>query len=109
MWTQHVGPGRYRQLMPVVRTYRPDQRPDVEILVDGRWCKGELRQWSVDSQQQWSAQVSWRRRAGQTRIDTFPAEVVRLDETSRTPHGPEPVGGPFTSPKIGKSGPAPSR
>jgi hypothetical protein len=66
--------------MPVVRTYRPDQRPDVEILVGGRWCKGELRQWSVDAEKQWSAQVSWRREVGHTYIDTFPAELIRLDE-----------------------------
>ena len=34
----------YRPAMPVVRTHRPDQRPDIEILVDGQWCKDELRQ-----------------------------------------------------------------
>jgi hypothetical protein len=67
--------------MPVVRTYRPDQRPDVEIWVDGQWCKGELRQWSVDGDKRWSAQVNWRRTTGETYIDTFPADHIRLDET----------------------------
>ena len=67
--------------MPVVRTYRPDQRPDIEVLIDGHWCKGELRQWSKDADGQWSAQVSWRRKAGKTFIDTFPAEDIRLDES----------------------------
>ena len=69
--------------MPVVRTYRPDERPDVEILVDGQWCKGELRQWSVDAEQRWSAQVTWRREVGHTYIDTFPADRIRLDEAAR--------------------------
>ena len=28
------------------RVYRPDERPDVEVLVDGVWCDGELRLWT---------------------------------------------------------------
>ena len=67
--------------MPVVRTYRPDERPDVEVLIDGHWCKSELRQWSVDAEKRWSAQVNWRRQAGETFIDTFPAARIRPDET----------------------------
>ena len=67
--------------MPALRTYRPDERPDVEVLVDGQWCKGELRQWSNDDSN-WSAQVQWRRTAGETFIDTFPADRIRPDETS---------------------------
>ncbi len=69
--------------MPVVRTYRPDERPDVEILIDGQWCRGELRQWSV-ADELWSAQVNWRRDVGETFIDTFPADRIRLDETVRS-------------------------
>lgn len=65
--------------MPVVRTYRPHERPDVEILIDGQWCKGELRQWSVDADENWSGQVNWRREVGQTYIDTFPADRIRQD------------------------------
>ena len=67
--------------MPVVRTYRPHERPDIEVLIDGHWCKGELRQWSQDGDGQWSAQVNWRRMAGETFIDKFPADRIRLDET----------------------------
>ncbi len=52
--------------------FRPDQRPDVEILVDGVWCQGELCQWSVDGDDNWSAQMNWRREVGHTYIDTFP-------------------------------------
>lgn len=69
--------------MPVVRTYRADERPDVEILVDGQWCKGELRQWSVDGSDNWSAQVTWRRQLGQTYIDTIPENRIRPDKTGR--------------------------
>jgi hypothetical protein len=67
--------------MPVVRTYRPHERPDVEILIDDQWYKGELRQWSVDAEDNWSAQVNWRREAGQTYIDTFSADAIRHDGT----------------------------
>jgi hypothetical protein len=28
-----------------IHTYPNDQRPDVEVLVDGAWYPGELRQW----------------------------------------------------------------
>ena len=28
------------------RVYRPDERPDIEVLVDGVWCEGELRMWT---------------------------------------------------------------
>ena len=68
------------RLMTVVRTYRPDERPDIEVLIGGQWCKGELRQWSQGADGQWSAQVNWRRRAGETFIDTFPADRIRPDE-----------------------------
>lgn len=67
--------------MPVVRTFRPHERPDVEVLIGGRWFKGELRQWSVDAEKRWSAQVTWHREAGYTFIDSFPADRIRPDET----------------------------
>ena len=69
--------------MPVVRTYRPDERPDIEVLIDGHWCEGELRQWSQDGDGQWSAQVNWRRESGVTYIDTFAADRVRPDRIER--------------------------
>ena len=31
-----------------IHTYPIDQRPDVEVLVDGTWYPGELRQWIED-------------------------------------------------------------
>lgn len=67
--------------MPAVRTYRPDERPDVEVLVNGQWYQGELRQWSADAKGSWSAQVNWRRKGGETFIDTIPAERIRPDES----------------------------
>jgi hypothetical protein len=33
---QRAGATATVHAMPVVRTYRPDERPDVEILVDGQ-------------------------------------------------------------------------
>lgn len=59
-----------------IHTYPIDQRPDVEVLVDGTWYPGELRQW-IDSAGRRTCDVSWRRAPTQTRIDTFPAETVR--------------------------------
>lgn len=70
--------------MAVVRTYRPDERPDVEILIDGNWCKGELRQWTVDRERNWAARANWRREVGRTYIDTFPADRIRPDESARS-------------------------
>ena len=66
--------------MPVVRTFRPHERPDVEVLIDGQWFKGEPRQWSVDAEKHWSAQVTWHRGVGETFISTVPAEQVRPDQ-----------------------------
>jgi len=42
-----------------MRIYRADERPDVEVLVDGTWWPGELRgTWTRDGQP--VANVSWR-------------------------------------------------
>ena len=32
--------------MPHHKIYRPDERPDVEVLVGDTWCPGELRAWA---------------------------------------------------------------
>ncbi|MDO9494925.1 MAG: hypothetical protein Q7J48_04420 [Nocardioides sp.] len=62
-----------------VRTYRPDERPDVLVHVDEDWHPGEPRQWSQDPAGGWWANVSWRQAPGATFLDTFPAERVWED------------------------------
>ncbi len=62
--------------------FRPDE-PDVEILMDGAWCQGELRQWSVNDKL-WSAQVNWRRGRAHLHRHVFPADRIRHEETERS-------------------------
>jgi hypothetical protein len=63
-----------------IHTYPIDQRPDVEVLVDGAWYPGELRQW-IDTDGHRTCDVAWRRVLTETRIDMFPAERVRQTST----------------------------
>lgn len=56
--------------------YRPDERPDIEVEVDGTWHPGELRGW-WDRDGRRLVNVSWRPQAGITYIDTVPADRVR--------------------------------
>ena len=74
----------YRPVMPVVRTHRPDQRPDIEILVDGQWCKGEPRQLRANGNNNGSAQVNWHRRIRVTRIKRVSRQQgsIRREESS---------------------------
>lgn len=57
--------------------YRPHERPDAEVLVDGTWYDAEVRMWSRDDAGGWHAQCTWHKGPGETRIDTFPAGHVR--------------------------------
>jgi len=60
-----------------VHIYRPYERPDVEVLVEGTWWPGELRgYWDRGGRRLMN--VSWRTAPGMTRLDTVPAERVRL-------------------------------
>jgi hypothetical protein len=59
--------------------YAAADRPDVEVLVDGTWHPGELRGW-WDRDGRRLMNVSWRSAPGMTRLDTVPAERVRLVE-----------------------------
>lgn len=70
-----------------VKTFRPTERPDVLIQVDGDWYPGELRQWSRDPAGGWWANVSWRQAPGETFLDTFPAQRVCEDKESAS--GPD--------------------
>lgn len=61
--------------------YRPDERPDVQVLVDEVWCPGELRMWSR-TDAGWTADVQYRP-PGQhsSYISSFAEDVVRPDLT----------------------------
>lgn len=56
--------------------YRPDQRPDIEVLVDDVWHPGELRAWQ-QRPDGWWANVNWTIN-GMRYLDTIPADRVRL-------------------------------
>src|SRR5688500_13336652 len=66
-----------------IRTYRGLDRPDVEVLVDGRgWVAGEVRMQWQDEHDAWWAEVQFRTVDGlSSEIDAFPADHVRKDET----------------------------
>lgn len=62
--------------------YPPGERPDVQVLVDGVWCAGELRMWSLDEAAAWWGSVSWRRPGElSSKLDRFPADRIREDPT----------------------------
>ena len=66
---------------PQHRVYRPDKRPDVEVLVDGIWHVAELRMWSQLADGSWVANVQWRPAGEATRrLETFAATDVRAAE-----------------------------
>jgi len=59
-----------------MRTYKPHERPDIEVLVNGIWYPGQLRaSWRRHGRKFHS--VSWTERPGMTRLDTVPAARVR--------------------------------
>jgi hypothetical protein len=61
-----------------VHTYCTPDRPDVEVLVDGAWHTGMLREWRQHEDLRWWANVQWSAAPGQSsRLDTFPADRVR--------------------------------
>lgn len=55
--------------------FRPDERPDVEVLVDDVWYPGELRAWQRRADGWW-ANVNWTR-DGMRYLDTVLADRVR--------------------------------
>ncbi len=59
--------------MPTHHVPKPGDRPDVEVLVGGVWCPGELRMWTQTDDDTWTAQLQYRPPGTHTRvIDTFP-------------------------------------
>lgn len=70
-------------------TFRPDERPDVLVTVDGVEYPGELRAWQ-ERADGWWANVQWRTGPGVMFLDTVPADRVRPDEsTERRPTSAE--------------------
>ena len=63
--------------------YQPLEASDVGVEVDGEWWPGEarLRTTHADGRLSYSVQF---RRDGQTYLDRFPAERVRLDTVDRS-------------------------
>lgn len=57
--------------------YLPADRPDVEVLVDGEWCEGELRMWLQHPDGSWWGDVQWRRDPGATYLGSFPTHQLR--------------------------------
>lgn len=62
--------------MPKPYVFRPDDRPECEVLVDGTWFPGEVRMWT-ETPTGWVAEVGFNTGPAQNRIDSFPFEDVR--------------------------------
>jgi hypothetical protein len=59
------------------RIYSGHARPLVEVLVDTRWCPGELRAWLPVEDGGWRANVGYSAGPGQNYMATMEAERVR--------------------------------
>jgi hypothetical protein len=68
-----------------VRTYPPEERPDVLVKVGEEWHPGELQQWLRDRAGQWWAHVAWGRSPEATSVETFPADRVWEDAVATHP------------------------
>lgn len=62
--------------------YEPLDRPDVEVLVDGEWHPGEARMRTTYRDGTHRYDIAWHKE-GQTFLDGFPSESVRLDTVDR--------------------------
>lgn len=75
------------------RVYAIADRPDVEVLVDGIWCPGQLRMWAPEGQAGWLADVQYQPPGTHNNaLGTFTPEQVRADTVDRS-RG-RSVGGP---------------
>jgi hypothetical protein len=64
--------------------HKPADRPDVEVLVEGTWCPGEVRMSTQLDDGGWVFSVQWRPPGTDTRrLDTFPKGQVRKDTVDR--------------------------
>lgn len=61
--------------------FKPEERPLVEVLIDGRWLPGELRMWAQDENGDWTANVKYTDEEHFNYITTVVADQVRkVDE-----------------------------
>jgi len=60
---------------PIV--YRPADRPEAEVLVDGTWWPAEIRMWVQHHDGTWTADVGYATAPAENRIGTFPADRLR--------------------------------
>ena len=66
-------------MKPAPGLYAPDERPDIEALVSGVWCEGELRMWPQLEHGSWQGNVQWQPAGEPTRyLDTIAADRIRL-------------------------------
>jgi len=79
-----VDAASYGQRVEEPYVYPIEDRPDVEVLVDGTWCPGEARM-RTQRADGLHYNVSWHRDS-QTYLDTFHERDVRLDTVDRS-HG----------------------
>jgi hypothetical protein len=63
--------------MPEPVVYRPADRPDVEVLVDGTWYAGELRAWFPLPDGTWEGNVQYSLGPAQNYLDQFPQDRIR--------------------------------
>jgi hypothetical protein len=72
--------------------YRPDKRPDVEVLVDGVWLPAKLRAWSRPSNfGLWWGNVLYSNALGKQQVATVHESRLR-----NTPPPPAETGPPGT-------------
>lgn len=56
--------------------YAPDEAPEVEVLVDGTWCFGALRQWCQVGER-WEGTVSYNTGLGKNWLKRFDQDLIR--------------------------------
>jgi hypothetical protein len=69
--------------MPEPIVYLGHEHPDVQVEVDGQWWPGEARMRTELRDGTHRYDVAWHRK-GETYLDDFPAERVRLDNVDRS-------------------------
>lgn len=83
--------------MPEPHVYPADDRPDAEVWVaddgaDGTWWPAELRMRTQQPDSTYRYNAAWHR-DGQTYLDTFPQDHVRLEDVDMSA-GRRPAGSP---------------
>lgn len=67
-------------------TYTPNDAPEVEVLVDGTWHFGALRQWQQVGER-WQGTVSYNTGHGMNWIKQFDQDLIRPYEYPATDSG----------------------